>query len=50
MKNLKKLTLVQKQIISEMGLNPKQWGVVCKKGHILTIMHRETKETKDIYI
>ena len=50
MKNLKKLTFIQKQIVSEMGLDPHEWGVVSLKGHVLTIMNRETKETRDIYI
>jgi hypothetical protein len=50
MKNLKKLTYIQKQKVSSLGLNPIEWGVVSKKGNVLTIMNRSTKETKDVYL
>lgn len=46
MKQLKKLNYYNKRIVSAAGLNPKEWGLVSENNESITIMHRETNETK----
>ena len=48
MKQPKKLTLKQKQIIRNKGMNPKEWMVRKQEEGVLVLIHKETNKTKVI--
>lgn len=48
MKNGKRPTKQQKQIISSHGFNPNHWLVVKNANSTLTLVHRDMKQTKEI--
>lgn len=48
MKQGKKPTASQKQVLSSMGLDPKQWSVLSWVEYAVTLQNKSTGETKHI--
>ena len=48
MKQPKKLTRTQKEILSKQGLNAKDWGLATENENSLMIVNRKTKEVRII--
>ena len=49
MKQPKKPTYEQKKLISKQGLDPSEWMVKCQDNISVTIIHKYTKEIKNIW-
>ena len=48
MKNGKKPTRQQKQILLSVGMNPDNWLIVKNLPDVITFIHRETGQTKEV--
>lgn len=49
MKQPKKLTYSQKQIVAKAGYNVKEWALVSEISGILVIVNKQTGERKTLY-